>query len=56
MEKNLKIVYILVIIGLSMIFIGLILKFKEAQRESYCGSLEPMEYFNSDKCRWNNEK
>lgn len=50
-EERFKTIYILVIIGLSMIFTGLILKFIEATKEAYCNSLEFREYYENKDCR-----
>lgn len=51
MQNKLEIVYILLIVGCSMIFLGLILQFREARKEAFCNTLEMREFFEHKECR-----
>lgn len=50
-ERNIKIAYILLGIGITMIVIGFGILSIRMQKEAYCNSLEPMEYFENSECK-----
>lgn len=51
MEKNIKLVLILAITGMTLIILGLEVAIYDAQKEEYCNSLEFREYYENKDCR-----